>query len=166
MRELSQQGMSLDRAYAQAERESKEAERVAREMERMRQEEDARRRNAKVYAESRYATQRVDPFGNNFGKALVIPQADGGPAMSDKQRELLQKFGITNATLSNKQAQQIISAQFGRIKKNLCTLKQARLLAKHGYDTSNITISQASKLIDAIASNGWTRGNGPQFDQP
>jgi hypothetical protein len=86
--------------------------------------------------------------------------------MSDKQRELLQKFGITNATLSNKQAQQIISAQFGRIKKNLCTLKQARLLAKHGYDTSNITISQASKLIDAIASNGWTRGNGPQFDQP
>ena len=166
MRELAQQGMSLDRAYAQAERESKEAERAEREAERLRKEEEQRRRNAKVYTEARYAAQRVDPFGNNFGKALVIPPNDGGAPMSEKQRELLQKFGISNASLSNRQAQQLITAQFGRIKKNLCTLKQARLLAKHGYDTSNITLLQASALIDAIASNGWVRGNGPRFDQP
>ena len=166
MRELSEQGMSLDRAYAQAERESKEAERVAREMERLRQEEDARRRNAKVYADARYAAQRVDPFGNSFGKALVIPEHDGGSPMSDKQRALLSKFGITNAALSSKQAQQVIGAQFKRIEKNLCTLKQARVLVRYGYDTSNITLSQASKLLDAIASNGWARGNGPRFDQP
>lgn len=166
MRELSEQGMSLDRAYAQAERESKEAERVARELERLRQEEEARRRNSKVYAEARYATQRVDPFGNNFGKALVVPENDGGSPMSEKQRALLTKFGITNATLSAKQAQQLIGAQFKRIEKNLCTLKQARVLVRYGYDTSNITVSQASKLLDAIASNGWARGNGPQFNQP
>jgi superfamily II DNA or RNA helicase len=166
MRELSEQGMSLDRAYAQAERESKEAERVAREMERLRQEEDARRRNAKVYADARYAAQRVDPFGNSFGKALVIPENDGGSPMSDKQRALLSKFGITSAALSSKQAQQVIGAQFKRIEKNLCTLKQARVLVRYGYDTSSITLSQASKLLDAIASNGWARGNGPRFDQP
>lgn len=166
MRELSDQGMSLDRAYAQAERESKEAERVARELERLRKEEDARRRNAKVFAEARYAAQRVDPFGNNFGKALVIPQGDGGSPMSDKQRDLLRKFGIAPADLSNKQAHQVISAQLGRIKKNLCTLKQARKLAEYGYDTSSITFSQAHKLLDAIGANGWVRGNGPQFNQP
>jgi len=166
MRELSAQGMSLDRAYAQAERESKEAERAAREAERLWREEEARRRSAKVYAEARYAVQKVDPFGNNFGNALVIPKGDGGSPMSDKQRALLEKFGIKDAGLSSKQAQQVIGAQFGRIQKNLCTLKQARVLVRYGYDTSNITLSQASKLLDAIASNGWARGNGPRFDQP
>ena len=166
MRELSEQGMSLDRAYAQAQRENKEAERAARELERMRKEEDARRRNAKVYADARYAAQRVDPFGNNFGKALVLPQNDGGSPMSDKQRALLEKFGIKNASMSHKQAHQVIGAQFARIKKNLCTLKQARKLTEYGYDTSSLTLSQASGLLDAIAGNGWTRGSGPRFDQP
>ena len=166
MQELSDQGMALERAYAQAERESKEAERAAQELERRRKEEEARRRNAKVFTDARYAAHKVDPFGNNFGRALVVPEYDGGAAMSEKQRDLLRKFGVENASLSSKQAHQVIGTQLARIKKNMCTLKQARVLTRHGYDTANITINQAHKLLDALGANGWTRGNGPEFNQP
>jgi len=86
--------------------------------------------------------------------------------MSEKQRDLLRKFGVENASLSSKQAHQIIGTQLARIKKNMCTLKQARVLTRHGYDTANITINQAHKLLDALGANGWTRGNGPEFNQP
>jgi superfamily II DNA or RNA helicase len=166
MQELSDQGMALERAYAQAERESKEAERAAQELERRRKEEEARRRSAKVFTEARYASRQVDPFAHKFGGALAIPEYDGGVRMTDEQRALLTKWGIGSPDLSKRQAQQVIGAQIVRFKKGMCTPAQARELTKRGYDTTHITFEQARRLCNALSANGWVRGNGPEFNQP
>lgn len=38
-----------------------------------------------------------------------------------------------------------------------CSDKQANMLKRYGYGVENVTRPQASKLIDAIANNGWKR---------
>jgi hypothetical protein len=35
-------------------------------------------------------------------------------------------------------------------------MRQAKILKRFGYDT-NVTMDQASKLIDGLAKNGWRR---------
>jgi hypothetical protein len=46
---------------------------------------------------------------------------------------------------------------FRRWSSKLCTFKQASLLQKHGYKTKDLTMQQASGMIDALAKNGWKR---------
>ena len=47
--------------------------------------------------------------------------------------------------------------QIAQANNKLCTFKQAKLLKKHGFDTKEMPMSEASRLITALASNGWRR---------
>ena len=47
-----------------------------------------------------------------------------------------------------------ISAIFARREQGLCTVKQARLLSRHGLRT-DLSIEDASHCLDAIAKNNW-----------
>lgn len=151
VQQLADQGERLDRAHAQAEREAKEAERVAKERERQEKEEAARRQAAKVYSQARYATRTVNPFtgGTAYGSALVVPVDRDGPKMTEQQREYLQRLGF-EGTLTKKQAHAAIGQAIVRNKKGLCTFKQAKTLAKNGYDPADITKAEASKIIGEL----------------
>jgi hypothetical protein len=66
----------------------------------------------------------------------------------------LAKAGVPTDDLSFCQASQIIDKAIDRRKKNLCTFKQSKLLAKHGFPTE-VTFTEASAIIDRIAKSGW-----------
>lgn len=116
--------------------------------------EEARR--AHLIARARYTTQSVNPF-DVFQVKPVKPRGwDNGKTLTDKQRSLLLKQGIDPDALPYSQAKQLIGELFNRWEHKLATFKQAKLLQKHGYDT-NVTMQEASAIIDALAKNGWRR---------
>lgn len=151
--ELVDQGESLDRARAQAEREATEAERARKARERLAEEEAARRKAARVSSEARYAARQVDPFGTAL---LGLPPDRGGERASERQREILAQFGVEIRDLSAEQAQAAIGSQIVRRKRGLASFKQARLLQKYGY-SPDLSKSDASIVISAIVEAGWAR---------
>lgn len=71
--------------------------------------------------------------------------------VSDKQRELLLKFGIDPDSISGRgQAVVIIDSAFDRIKRKLASFKQVRLLKQMGHPSPELaTMAEASAFIDA-----------------
>jgi hypothetical protein len=55
------------------------------------------------------------------------------------------------------QARQVLNEMFRRWKGNLATMKQCNLLKRHGYETKDMTMAEAGKLIDILAKNNWRR---------
>jgi superfamily II DNA or RNA helicase len=118
-------------------------------------------RKSKLVARVKYVTTKVSPF-DAFDIVPIKPKGwDAGKQLSLAQREMLVRNGINPQELTYTEGRQLIQEMFHRWKNKLCTLKQARLLKKHGYETKNITMNDASKLIDALAKNGWKR---PDFN--
>ncbi len=105
-----------------------------------------------VKAEAKYTATEVNPF-SILG---VRPVASDGPEMSEAQRHLLERAGIKTGNITSRDASRAIEAIIDRRKKGLCTMKQATLLARFGYST-NLTMEQASALIDRLSANGWRR---------
>ena len=105
--------------------------------------------------EFRYESYEEDPFrGAGGGIGKVDPKHRGG--CSDAQVGLLVALGVRHETAigyTKKQAGAVIDS----IGQNRCTAKQANVLRKHGIDTTGIGIERASRIIDAIARNGWQR---------
>ena len=81
---------------------------------------------------------------------------DNVKQLTEKQRSLLAKQGINPDNLSFAQGKQLISEIFRRWDGKLCSFKQAKVLRKYGYDT-NVSFTEASAMIDALARNGWRR---------
>lgn len=105
----------------------------------------------------RYNKKYVDPFS-----AFDIQPArergwDLGRSLSDKQKALLMRQGIDTKVLSYAQGRQLLNNLFHRWKNKLATLKQCSLLKRFGYETKNLTMKEASVLIDGLAKNGWRR---------
>lgn len=124
------------------------------EKERRRMEEEARR--TRLVAKVKYATKKVNPF-DVFDITPVKERGwDSGKKLSEKQRGILLKQGIDGDAMPYAQAKQVLDHIFGRWAKKLCTFKQANLLKKHGYRT-DVTMAEASKIIDRLAANGWRR---------
>ena len=46
---------------------------------------------------------------------------------------------------------------FRRWDNDLASYKQVKLLAKHGIDASNLTMTEAGAAIDTLAKNGWRK---------
>lgn len=114
-------------------------------------------RKARLTARAKFSTQTVNPF-DVFEVQPVAPRGwDNGKTLSEKQRALLLKQGIDPDQLPYAQAKQLLNELFRRWDSKLCTFKQAKTLRKFGYNTSNVTMEQATKIIDAIAANGWRR---------
>lgn len=76
---------------------------------------------------------------------------------TDKQLAVLEKRGFNPDDITSKGlASKIIDKLFQRQHLGLCTPKQARLLARYGYDPTNITFEEASSRIDVI-SKTWRK---------
>ena len=97
----------------------------------------------------------VDLFGQ-----LGIDESPGdarGPRATDRQREALARITgreVGERELSRKQAGSLLDAVADRRKRGLCTLKQARQLAKHGLRT-DLTFVEAGAVMTVLAENGW-----------
>ena len=129
--------------------EEAEQERIE-EMRRRELQEAARR--AKLVGRAQYRTQSVNPFDVFQMRPAAERGWDKGRRLSDKQRGLIEKHypDINPDDIPYAQAKQLIGELFRRWDGNLCTYKQARILAKHGYDTSNMTKAEASAALDVL----------------
>jgi type I site-specific restriction endonuclease len=160
----------LDRAVERAKKLGQPvnmAELIDEEEERKKQEkerklaEDRRRLEA---ASKRHLLARVTSTSksvNPFDAFDLQPARDRGwdyeKQLSPKQKGVLLKQGINPDEMSYAQGRQLLNEMFRRWGKKLCTMKQAALLKKHGYDTKEITMQRAGQLIDALARNHWKR---------
>jgi len=68
----------------------------------------------------------------------------------------LERNGIPGQKLSFAHARQLIQEIIGRRERKKATYKQARLLAKYGYET-DMSFDDAKATIDAIKAAGWRR---------
>jgi superfamily II DNA or RNA helicase len=134
-----------------------EALRIKEEKEKRRQEEEARK--AKLVARTKYRKPiHIDPF-SAFD---IVPERarawDDGRQLSEKQRALFVKhIGDPNDFENYAQQKQLLNQLFHRWKNNLASLRQCATLKKHGYETKDLKMSEASSLIDALAKNHWKR---------
>ena len=125
------------------------------------EEEDARNRRREVVAKAQWKARDVNPFDvfelrPNREKGWHI-----GRPPTEKQRAMLVKAGVDKVeSLSFTHASQIIQEMFDRRADGLCTYKQARLLARFGYEP-DVTFEEASRLIDGLARNGWKQPKAP-----
>lgn len=117
--------------------------------------EEARR--SKLIAKVKFSTKIVNPFDAWDLDPVKERGWDQGRTLSEKQRHLLMKQGIDPDSMHYAAAKAVINEMFRRWDKHLCTLKQANLLKKHGFETHDLTVDQAKHLIDQIAANGWKR---------
>ena len=141
--------MRMDETLEAAEEELKKREE--------RRQADAARR-ARLVAKAQFSVQNVDPF-NAFH---ISPQKergwDSGRTLSEKQRTLIVKHypGVNVDQLPYAQGKQLLNELFRRWDQKLCTFKQARILAKRGYDTKNMTMAEAGKILDGLFGNKRT----------
>jgi superfamily II DNA or RNA helicase len=124
------------------------------ELEQKRLAEEARR--ARIVARAKWTATAVSPFDVLEVRPVKPRGWDLGKQLTEKQRSFLARQGINPDTLPYPQAKQLISELMYRWQAKLCTFKQAKLLRKHGYPT-NVTVPEASQIIDGLAKNGWRR---------
>ena len=118
-----------------------------------RAEEEARK--ARLVAKTSYKLQKVDPF-DIFGLKKVKPHGwDEGKILSEKCKKILRvNLGIDPDSIDYSAGMQLVREQIRRWNENLCSIKQAKILKKHGIKP-DVTFDNASRMIDAIAKNGW-----------
>lgn len=88
-----------------------------------------------------------DPWASNY-------QTPATPA----QLGVLERAGISIAgEVSKSQATRLIGAIVARRNNGLATMKQIAALSKFGIPANQMYFSTASKVMDAIAENGWRR---------
>lgn len=133
-------------------------EEIEREAEEKRQAEIARR--ARLVAKVGYTKKRIDPFAVLDLSPAKERGWDKGKLLSDKQRLLLLKQGVDPDGMPYHQAKQVIDTLFFRWSRNLCTLGQAKVLKRFGYDTKEMSRADASVLLGKLSANGWRRLEG------
>jgi superfamily II DNA or RNA helicase len=151
VRKARESGMPvrMDEELEEAEKE------IRRKEEERRRQEEARK--AHVVAKVKYGTKYIDPF-NAFDLQPAMERGwDIGKTLSLKQRAVLLKIGINPDNMPYAQARQILNEQFRRWKNKLCTMKQANVLKKFGYQTKDMLMKDASILLDQLAKNNWRK---------
>lgn len=123
-------------------------------LERKRQEEA---RKARLVARVRFSKHSVNPFD-----ALeIVPERergwDKGRVLSEKQKAILLKQGIDPDSIPYVQGRQLLIEIFDRWKGNLCSVRQAQVLKRYGYETKKLTRDDAKKLLDQLAANHWRK---------
>lgn len=147
-RELRKTGRPerVDELVIQAERkEREESERI----------EAARR--AKLTGRATYSKRSVNPFD---AWDLIAPPDrawDRSKRLSEKQRGILFKQGIDADSMSYAEAKTILNHLFYRWKNKLSTVRQSACLKRFGYETRNMTMTQASELITKLRENNWRK---------
>jgi len=144
-REKGQRGESVDM--------TEELEKARRELEERKARDAARK--ARLVGKAAYSTVNINPF-SVFD---ITPERergwDHGMTLSEKQKGLLRKQGLNPDSMTYHQNKQVINEMFRRWNNKLCTMKQAKLLKKYGYETKDLPMADASRLINGLANNGW-----------
>ncbi|MBL8600330.1 MAG: DEAD/DEAH box helicase family protein [Myxococcales bacterium] len=154
-----------------AEREAKEkkirdAEEASRQL--RLQLETTRRRD---FAPVAYGVTEVDPFsGLDAILGLVVirrPDVEEWEAPTDGQIGALMNAGYDPGGLDRKTASQVLDKIFARRDRGLCSLKQARILSRHGL-RHDLSFEDARAALDQLASNRWRvpADMNPDFFQP
>lgn len=155
----SAQGRKADmqQELALAKQELEDELRQQHERDRMEAEAAARRKH--IIAKAKYSTKAVNPF-DIFD---IVPKREPGWHKGRKPTEpmkhALRRFKVDDDTINGLtycQASEMLTLVAGRAKKGLCTVKQAKLMARFGYST-DVSFEEAGRLIDALAKNHWQR---------
>jgi len=128
---------------------------IQEELKRRRQAEEARK--SRLVAGVRYNTKFVNPFDAMELMPVRDRGWDNGRHLSDKQKALLLKQSIDPDAMSYAQGKQVIGELFKRWNNNLCTVKQSAVLKRYGYETKNMSRTDASLLLSGLARNGWKK---------
>lgn len=139
----------MDQALDEAERD------IQREIEERRRREAARK--AHLVATAKFSTKTINPFDVFELRPAKSRGWDSGKQISEKQRSFLLRQGVNPEGMPYAQVRQIMNEMFRRFDKKLATLKQVALLRRHGYQANNMTMADASKVIDSLAKNNWRR---------
>ena len=119
-------------------------------------EKEAAAKRAALIGRAKYTTTSISPF-DVFGLTPMQPrQWDAHKQLSEKQQALLQRQGVDPMSMSYTEGKQLISEMVRRWDSGLCSLKQAKLLKRHGLDP-NVTREEASRQIDEIARTHWRK---------
>ena len=136
------------------------AEEIIMERERKRLNEEAEKERRKgIIAQSQYRTGSVDLFDYYNIKPPRLTNWDGLPRATPTQIECFRRrgFEIDWSRLTKGEAGRIISQSITKP-----TMGQMRVLTRAGYrpdELKEISISDASKIIDRVKANGWKRVN-------
>lgn len=150
--ELEGNGMTLDEQLALAEQMA-EADRQ-RELEEQKRRRLQRREYLKKVGIA-YAAH-VIPLDQLLGE--VCPLEEGEPPATPDQWDRLIRAGYREkelAGISKRQADVLLKVCRVRRERGLCTIKQSRLLARHGL-RADAKFEDAPVAIDAIMQNNWT----------
>jgi superfamily II DNA or RNA helicase len=113
-------------------------------------------RRVRLTGRATYTSRMINPF-DAFDIVAPPDRAwDRGKSLSTKQRELLAKQGIDPERMSYAEGKTVLNALFDRWSKGLCSLRQAALLKRFGYE-SNVTRDKASEIITALKQNNWRK---------
>jgi superfamily II DNA/RNA helicase len=120
-------------------------------------------RKAHLIGKARFSVKTINPFDLWDMTPARERGWDAGKHLSEKQTALLLKQGIDPAGMPYAQAKQVLNQLFYRWSAKLATLKQCNTV-KRFYpetDVAKLTMTEATKMIDAVAQNGWKRPAAP-----
>jgi superfamily II DNA or RNA helicase len=136
--------------------EERDTEEVLVEADKQIEREEQARRKA-VQAKARYRQREINPFDVFDMRPAREKGWHIGRRPTDKMKAALRKFKVDDdriERMSFTHASQLLSELIDRIKGDLCSYGQAKILWKFGEDI-NTSFKEASAKIDAIAKNGW-----------
>ena len=119
-------------------------------------------RKARLIAKVKFSSRHINPFDSLDMMPWRANPKDEGRVLSEKQRTLLMRQSIDPDTLTYAQGKQMVVEMFRRWNQHLCTVRQASVLKKFGYETHDMTKTQATQLLDALAKNRWRPIAKPQ----
>lgn len=122
--------------------------------ERRRQQEAAR---AKLVANVQYTVKHVNPFDTLDIMPVRERGWDSGKTLSEKQKGLLLRQGINPDGMPYAQSRQLIAEIFRRWDQKLCTIGQAKVLKRFGYETKDMKFADARQLLDRLSKNRWRK---------
>ena len=102
-----------------------------------------------------YQSKESDPFKDLGIKPSSSKFLRGGRQLTGNQLAYLTRSGVNVEKFNPNELIVIHKEMVRRIKKNQCSLKQARILNKYGFDTKKMGFKEASGLLNRLASNGW-----------
>lgn len=132
-----------------------EEEKKRKEEEEQRKREAARK--ARLMAKVSFSAKTVSPFDLFDISPVAERRWDSGKVLSEKQKLLLLKQGVDPTSMSYAQSKQVINEMFRRWAGKLATLNQCKVLKRYGYETKNMTMQDASRLLDRLKNNGWKK---------
>lgn len=131
-------------------------EAILREKQAIANEEKEKQRIAEYKAKATYSIQDVDPFGGFGGghAGRATNRNDDRRPCGPRLRELMERHGSWRDGMRHSEAEAVAADINHRKKAGLCTLKQAKILRRNGFD-DRMKYEAAKAVIDLIAARGW-----------